>query len=74
MLALKLTPPPPGDCCECGERIPGSESEVVLMYNPNGARLHFHGNCALAAYEAAVAAPEEWVMGLRFAREPSEAR
>src|SRR5215208_180981 len=48
------TPPPQGHCCECGDRIPASESEVILTDRKYGAQLHFHGNCALAAYVAAV--------------------
>jgi hypothetical protein len=58
-------PPEPGHCCECGDRIPASESEVILTFTPNAAQLHFHANCALPAYRAAVMEPEAWVFTYR---------
>jgi len=59
------TPPPPGMCCECGSPIPASQSEVILTHTPNAAQLHFHANCAMHAYVAAVTEPEEWVFTYR---------
>jgi hypothetical protein len=55
-----LLPPAPGDCCECGGRIPDSEPQVTLTWNPNAERLYFHAQCAVRAFVAAVEDPDEW--------------
>ncbi len=64
-------------CAGCGKRLSENEPDVVLRQlhgnQAGGVLRRYHPSCQATALKLFEEAPETWVMGLRFARKPSEA-